>query len=206
MDESIRTGSDVCARGVNRNRIPRLALGAALVCIGGTGCQRPIQPEAPSAAVLGEPADWNRIWNGTLSILRKHDFEPDRQDRAARVIETLPTTSKQWHEPWRQDVADAYSLREASLHTIRRKATVRFSQGDPLTVEVQVDVYRLSALETQITSASSVLHGFTGVLPTVEGRVFEPGSEPVHLVPLRRDGRMEERLLRRIAGLANDVN
>ncbi len=96
------------------------------------------------------------LWDETLSVLRKLDFRPDRQDRANGVIETLPTTSQQWGEFWRQDVADSYSLAASSMHTTQRKATVRFIQDSGAwRIETQVDVYRLSVPESQVTTASS---------------------------------------------------
>src|SRR5262245_11013634 len=83
------------------------------------GSQRPALPEGPTASeVSGEELE--PIWDAALAVLRKHDFQPDRQDRAQGVITTLPSTSMQWGEFWRQDTADAYSFGESSLHTIQR--------------------------------------------------------------------------------------
>lgn len=133
-------------------------------------------------------------------MLRLHDFQPDRQDRAAGVITTLPTTSMQWHEPWRADVADGYSLALSSLHTVRRQATVRFvrdpSAPDHWTVEVQVDVYLLNAPDYQVTTASSGIRSFSGDLPSVTG---EAGPRLMRRwTPVGRDPAMEDRLLERI--------
>jgi len=174
-------------------------------------CQMPAPPESRTAADLAEP-QLDRLWDSALSVLRKHDFQPVRQDRALGVIETLPTTSMQWYEFWRQDVATPYDLLEASLHTTQRKATVRFLRGDgdpgsdaagqPWTVVVQVDVYRLTREETQITSASSVLHGFTGGLPTARGQESDTRTLQDRWIYERRDGAVEQRLLRRILTVA----
>ncbi len=162
------------------------------------GCQRPTRPLDVTSAAIGGGDDLTDVWNATLSVLRKFDFPPDRQDRAAGVITTHPTTSKQWHEFWRQDVADPYDVLSASMHTTQRQATVRFTQDAGWTVEVQVDVYRFSTVEMQITSASSVMHGFSGALPTSEGKMLEPGESPEHWIHLGRDGALEDRILRRI--------
>src|SRR5262245_34730310 len=114
------------------------------------GCGRPAQPQEPTTSeVSGD--ELTPIWDAALGVVRKHDFQPDRQDRAQGVITTLPTTSMQWGEAWRQDVADFYSYSEASLHTIRRQVTVRFVREKQWRVEVQVDVYRLNMPESQIT-------------------------------------------------------
>lgn len=172
---------------------------SVILVLAAVGCQKHAAPEGVTArAIGGDDENLNELWNHTLSVLRRHDFEPDQQDRALGIITTLPTTSMQWHEPWREDVADAYSLLHASMHTTQRKVTVRFVRNGGWSVEVQVDVYRLSRPETQITSASSTLHGFTGHLPTLEGRVNQTAKTDSHWVYLGRDGTMEERLLRRI--------
>ncbi len=170
--------------------------GLTILVVVASACHKPIPPEEPTAAVISQQEDLQYLWNGTLSVLRKFEFVPDRQDRAAGVIATLPLTSMQWHEPWRQDVADQYFLLESSLHTIQRVVTVKFHAEPEPNVEVRVDVYRVSQPETQITSASSVLHGFAGLLPTEEGQMG-PGVR-AERVPLGRDAALEERLLGRI--------
>lgn len=176
-----------------------------LMLSGATACRMPTPPDGLTAAEIAEP-QLDRLWDSALSVLRKHDFQPVRQDRALGIIETTPTTSMQWYELWRQDVASAYDLFEASLHTTQRKATVRFLRGDreaeeagnAWTVTVQVGVYRLSREETQITSASSVLHGFTGGLPTARGQESSSDTSQDRWIYERRDGAVEQRLLRRI--------
>ena len=187
-------------------------VGVMLIMLSGTiACQMPTPPETETAAEVAEP-QLDRLWDSALSVLRKHDFQPTRQDRALGIIETMPTTSMQWHEFWRQDVASSYDLFEASLHTTQRKATVRFLRGDgdhsadapdaAWTVTVQVGIYRLSREETQITSASSVLHGFTGALPTARGQESGLGASQDRWIYERRDGAVEQRLLRRILAKA----
>lgn len=168
------------------------------------GCQRPARPDDVTSAAIGGGDDLTDVWNATLSVLRKFEFEPDRQDRAAGVITTHPTTSKQWHEFWRQDVADSYDILTASMHTMQRRATVRFTRDAGWAVEVQVDVYRLSAVETQITSASSVMHGFSGALPTSEGKMPGARGASDHWIRLGRDAALEGRILRRILAYADE--
>ncbi len=183
-------------------------VGALLITLSGTtACQMPTPPEGLTTAAVAEP-QLDRLWDSAISVLRKHDYQPARQDRALGIIETTPTTSMQWFELWRQDLASGYDLFEASLHTTQRKATVRFLRGDDdpgsdethaaWTVTVQVGVYRLSREETQITSASSVLHGFSGRLPTVRGRESDSGTSQDRWIYKRRDGAVERRLLRSI--------
>ncbi len=182
----------------------RTAVLLGLLWAAPAACQKPVPPAEPTAGVIGGETDLDALWDRTLVILRRHGFEPDRQDRAMGVITTLPTTSMQWHEPWRQDVADGYSLLDSSLHTTQRLVTVRFVKTEEWSMDVQVDVQRLSTPETQISTASSVLHGLSGRLPTVEGELFGSGrgAPPREWVQLRRDGMMEERLLHQILAYA----
>lgn len=170
------------------------------------GCQRPIRPDEPTSEPVAA-ADIGILWDAALAVLRKHDLRPDRRDRANGVITTHPTTSQHFAEFWRQDVAGAYDFAHATLHTTRRQATVRFiHQGDEdWAISVQVDVSRLSAPETQITTASSVLQGFGAALPTVEGRVGDPAARR-HWVPLGRDGAMEDWILDRILRSAANMS
>jgi hypothetical protein len=171
-----------------------------------TGCERPIRPEGPTAvAVTNE--DVEPIWDAALSVLRKHEFQPERQDRAMGVIETLPTTSKQWFEFWRRDVAEKYDVAEASLQTIQRKATIRIIRGaGGPTLEVQVDVYRLEESESQVTSASSAIHAFSGALPNAEGRLTRDPLTRRNWVHLGRDTAMETRLLGSILSRAGQYS
>ncbi|MFQ5502143.1 MAG: hypothetical protein ACE5EQ_07550 [Phycisphaerae bacterium] len=206
MEDSIRNPTISVSRPIHKpNRA--LTISRSCLCLAAlvwlSACQRPAAPEGITSAALADETELDSLWDTTLAVLRKHDFEPDRQDRANGIIETKPTTSKQWHEPWRQDVADRYSLIQASLHTTQRRVTVRFVRDAGWSIEVQVDVYRLTTPETQITSASSVLHAFTGALPTTEGRTYKSGQSPERWVHLGRDGAMEDRLLNRILASAD---
>lgn len=164
------------------------------------GCSRAAPPEGPTCSVV--PADdLDRLWEASLRVLRLHDFQPDRQDRAAGIITTFRTTSMQWHEPWRSDVADGYSLAMSSLHTVQRQVTVRFvrdrERANDWTLDVQVDVYLLNAPDYQVTTASSAIRSFSGDLPSVTGEVGEArGARRWSLVG--RDPAMEDRLLERI--------
>jgi hypothetical protein len=172
-----------------------------LIAMAISGCQRPAQPTQPTAEVIQEQ-DVQPLWDASLNVLRKFDFQPDRQDRAMGVITTLPTTSAQWGEFWRQDVADPYSLAESSLHTIQRQVTVRFIRDGSRQLEVQVDVYRLSAAESQITTASSAIQSFSGVLPDTQGGYHGQTKGTRDWVLLGRDAAMEARLLKRIVAQA----
>ncbi len=179
-------------------------VGAMAILLSAAGClsnlERPEPPDTITAWPVAE-ADLDGLWETTLDVLRKHSFEPTRQDRAMGIIETRPTTSRQLAEFWRQDVDlyDHYGILQASLHTIRRKATVRFvNTPEGWQIEVRVDIERLSMQESQVTTASAAIHGFSGVLPTTEGEIFENKADRMTWISEGRDALMEERLLQSI--------
>src|SRR5262245_16283541 len=149
-------------------RIAAIGRSATLLFVLSAACQRPVLTTQPTEMVVDEQ-ELSALWDASLNVLRKFDFQPDRQDKAMGIIVTLPTTTMQWGEFWRQDVADGYSYAEASMHTIQRQVTVRFPKNGERKIDVQVDVYRLSMPESQITSASSVIQSFSGVLPDTQG-------------------------------------
>lgn len=163
------------------------------------GCTKPIPPDAATGVVVPD-ADLDALWNASLDVLNRYEFTPDRQDRAAGVIVSVPLSSKQFWEAWRFDTIGTYENAQASLQTIFRKVTVRFvraAAGSRWQVDVQVDVFRLQLPERQVTATSSGLELYSSKLPTAEGEVVDR-SRSAYLEPLGRDERVESRLLEQI--------
>jgi len=186
-----------------RDSIALAALLAGLVACQ-PGCQQPTQPDEVTAAPIYSE-ELEPLWEATLSVLQKFDFVPQRQDRAMGIIVSKPTTSRQYGEFWRQDVdpTDSYSMAEANLQTIQRQATVRFVKAkESWQLEVQVEVFRLSMPESQVTTASSAIQAFSGVLPTTEGQIIKDAGIRKQWVRLGRDPAVEARLLDRIMSAA----
>lgn len=175
-------------------------IAAAATLLAGPGCQQPYQPDSPTFAT-SPGADFDTLWDAALRVLRQRGFEPDRQDRAEGVIVTTPTTTRQWFEFWRQDAVDAYSVLEASLHTIQRRVTVRIPR-DPIGVDVQVEVMRLMTPERQVTTASGGLNLFASAVPTTEGERVVRSADAMGWEPLGRDATMEQVLLDQILRMA----
>lgn len=170
----------------------------------GSGCQVSGPPTGPNAVTLQIP-DREAFLDATLTLLRKHDFPPERVDRTAGLIVTRPSTGKQWFEFWRQDSQGAYQVFESSIHTIRRTITIRLEPTaetpDTHRLSVAVEKERYSAPERQITTASGALAIYSERLPTTEG-LLAARTAGEHWVPLGRDGRFERYLLERIGRLA----
>jgi hypothetical protein len=185
-------------------RTGTLVLLGHLACL--AGCQAPPSPEGPSEALV-RLVDYDGFMDRTLTSLRELDLPPQHVDRVRGVVHTRPTTSGQWFEPWRVDARGGYQLLESSLHTIRRRVTVRCEyagEGAPLDefrLRVEVAKERFSSPQRQVTTASGALAIYSERLPTEEGlRASQVRGD--HWVPLGRDGPLEAYLLRRIAGLA----
>ncbi len=175
-------------------------LGLAAMLSG--GCFDPPAEYGPVQAdvITSEETDFEAMWDTVLRVLQRYDFRPDRQDRREGVITTLPITSRQWFEFWRDDAIGLYQMTEASLHTIQRQAVIKIRRRpEPgrYRVIVRVDVFRYSVPERQVTTPSGALAMFDAKMPSEQGDL--PGrGEAAHWVRVGRDPEMEGMLLRRI--------
>lgn len=116
------------AARVAPRRTVGLAAAAVLVMVTLPGCRAPQAAETPPALVVSV-RDYDRYVDRVLSTLRRYDLPPERVDRGRGIVVSRPTTSGQWFEFWRIDAPGTYQLVESSLHTVRRRVTVRI---DPL--------------------------------------------------------------------------
>src|SRR5687768_16374384 len=125
--------------------VPIIAIATAIVVAALAGCAAqpskslpaPAPTTQPSAAT-GRPPYWLR--QPAVATVKANDFEPlwracedaadhfgfalDRLDYRNGVITTLPLTSKQFWELWRNDVVTLGDLANSSMATYRR--TLRF--------------------------------------------------------------------------------
>jgi hypothetical protein len=173
-----------------------------VLLVGAVGCHEPAAPAGPTVerVTVEQPEDFEILWETTADVLRAHNLWPDRQDRRARVITTLPDTAPAWFEFWRPCPTDRFHRGEAELQTVRRQAAVQFepvADADAYDMSVRVDVYRYSIIERQVTTTASAFQMFGAKLPTVAGRV-RPRQESGRWEPLGRDGTMERALADRI--------
>jgi len=126
-------------------------------------------------------------------------FEPIVPEKSKGHIETLPLTGASWFEFWRHDTIGRMQVAEASLHTIRRRATVSVSPKDGGGAQVFVKVVK------ERKSAP-------GSMPESIGESFNVfDTEDTHLmrqdtlaetdhewITLGRDPRLEQYILERI--------
>lgn len=94
------------------------------------GCQAPPAPTGPTFQVV-RSADYETLFDATLSVLRVNDFTPLRADRQRGEVLTHPATSAQWFEFWRGDSPGGFAKLESSLHTTRRYVRVKIEPAVP---------------------------------------------------------------------------
>jgi hypothetical protein len=167
------------------------------------GCQQPVPPTEPAqqSFCVVDDSEFDLLWETCLTVLRRNRFKPDRVDREAGVITTFPVTSQQFFEFWRRDVDTGVDLFEASIHTMRRRATINVERGQDdamrCDVVVRVDHARLSAPERQFNNSVMALRYFGDDLPGEAGdrRLIRRHDT---WQARGRDGAMEQYLLNKI--------
>lgn len=184
--------------------MPRIL--TATLCVAtlfiGAGCQKPAEPIHQTAALVSieDAEQFDRLWDDTVEVLRRYDFIPDRQDRSAGVITTVPVTSAHWFEFWRQDITTGYAFAQSNLSSVRRSAKVnidRSDEQDEYVLAVRINVERLSTPERQVNSPAGAYVMFGTRLPTTTGERLR-GKSPDRWLPVGRDASLESTILARI--------
>jgi hypothetical protein len=109
-----------------------------------------------------EANDFEQLWRACEESARHFGFEPDRMDYRGGVLTTLPLTSKQFWEIWRNDVATLEDLANSSLSTYRR--TLRFdierTPAGGYVAAPRVVIERYARSETPITASIYLRNAF----------------------------------------------
>lgn len=96
------------------------------------GCTAPPEPTVPTLQLV-RVADYDRLFDHALDVLRLRDIGPTTLDEAHRANGTIkvgPLTSQQWFEFWRRDTLGGYQNLEANLQQIGRTISIEIK---PLT-------------------------------------------------------------------------
>ena len=154
----------------------RILLFATVVIAGGCAHQ-PKPTTRPSIATtqpsywLQQPAsasvsagDFDRLWNAAEDSARRYGFQIDRKDYRGGVLTTLPLTSKQWFEFWRNDVQTSEDLADSSLATYRRTLRFEFAKtpDGKFQASPAVLIERYAMAENPITSSVYLRNAFRG--------------------------------------------
>ena len=188
---------------------PKLTLIFLLALAGlGGGCghdytkpiSRPSEP--PSVA----QRNFDRVWDGTMEVLRQYDFSIAVQIRRQGRIETDPLVGKTWFEFWRKDSASWQDTQESSLQKIYRtvKINIEPSSDDPnkFVALVTVEVSRSDRAQAQLNGPNAAWSMFS--MPTSEDKpagklILDSGKdENGKLIggntPLDRDHKLEQKI------------
>ena len=114
------------------------------------------------AIVTIEANDFESLWRACDAAARHFGFVPDRLDYRGGVMTTLPLTSKQFWELWRNDVATLEDVANSSLATYRR--TLRFdiekTPAGGYVAAPRIVIERYSRSETPITASVYLRNAF----------------------------------------------
>lgn len=172
------------------------------------------KPIAPPQSLTPEQRNFEALWLASLDVLRKYNFQVDRQDRRAGIIATKPLLAQEWFEVWRRDGVGAFNYWEGSFQTIYHTAEVRIRPTAPgsasFTAAVQVQTSRTDRVTPAVTNTSDAYSLF--VLPG--GRLDDVlltdiSQDPLAraerargIVPLGSDKPLADKLLVEINALA----
>src|SRR5207248_2965667 len=114
---------------------------------------------------------------------------------------TAPLVSRQFYEPWRDDVVDGHGLLLSSLATVRRTVRFEIARRDDGTFVLapKVVVERYSSAERRITSVTEYLDIFNYRRALVDVQTDEGTPVPVeYWYAIGRDPALERHLARAI--------
>ena len=109
--------------------------------------------QPPSARVTSR--NFDKLWKTAEETARQYGFALDREDYRAGVITTVPLTSKQFFEVWRNDVQTMEDLADSSLSTYRRTLRFQFQRNPDESYDITpiVIIERYAQAEHPITAS-----------------------------------------------------
>lgn len=167
-----------------------------------SGCGVPARNDYVSAcrvAAVPPEAD-DPLWDAAQETLRREGFRPDRVDRRAGLITTLPETSRHFFEFWRRDVITRRDFWEATVNPIRRRVEVSLGTdvgSGERSVSVAVFKQRLSSPDRQFNSTIAAYRYFGDSLPSTTG-LARITPENDRWLDMGRDPALEDHLLRKL--------
>jgi hypothetical protein len=183
--------------------LPLLFALAALAGCGDDYTKPVVSTTGPASAAQ---KNFDRLWDGSMEVLRQYDFAIALQVRRQGRIETEPLIGKSWFEFWRKDSASAEDTRESSLQKIYRtvKINIEAAGDDPdkFVALVTVETSRSDRGGAQLSGTSAAYDMF--VLPNSEakpnGKLLldtgkdENGNAVGGNTPLGRDHKLEQKI------------
>ena len=184
---------------------------------GCAGVNPPLPPPGATASgIVPNPyftpvADHEFVFDQIIDTLDNY-FEIEAEERV-RIeegvvlegrVETLPTIGATYLEPWRDDSVGSFERLQATLQTIRRRASVRMipsAQGYSIEVIVSKELEDLAQPEATPVTNISPIHN-----TELDREANEASSDQSPLpagvlgwIPLGRDAALEQRILGELA-------
>lgn len=196
-----------------------IALAAALLLGGGCSSSTP-NPEHTATDIAEETAtqdywwsqdnpvrvpapDFDRAIDACQHAARERFFEIDRVDAREGLVQTKPSTSAQWFEPWRRDNTTAGDVARSSLDTYRRVVRFHIQRADTknpaagYTIVPQVLVERESLIGRRLTTVTG-FRLFTATDQTTLSEVRDEGVAPNYWYSVGRDHPLEYQLAKAV--------
>jgi hypothetical protein len=144
------------------------------------------------------PGAYGKVYENVLDIVDDY-FEIAYANRYDGRIETFPRIAPGFEQFWKPGSPDAYQRLQATLQTIRHRATVLIQPADDGGFFVQVTVYKELedlARPTQSTAGAAAFRGD----PTVQRQyeVIDPTVYESAWAPIGRDPALEQLILQRL--------
>jgi hypothetical protein len=198
--------------GESSQLVRQIACWAMLIASVG-GCARMRQPP-PNALTVQNPmfvpnVDKDVLWDHVVDAVDNY-FEVEREERVKQVgdyltvgrLDTVPSSSATFLEPWRRDSVTPYDRLESTLQSMRRRATIQVTPADGgylVDVAVYKELEDVPRPEYSPTSTASLQY------PTSVERFERPVNAqiaPLGWIPQGRDCALEGRILEAVATLA----
>lgn len=142
--------------------------------------------------------NFDALWDACREALQSDGFLIDRRDYREGLMTTLPLTSKQAYEFWREDVISPHDLAQSTLSMLRRTVRVAFERLPDGTFEAtpKVLVERDSLVERRITSVDQYQTAFAVQAQDVARENQRSGTDiPVeYWYPIARDPALEKQI------------
>jgi hypothetical protein len=141
--------------------------------------------QPPAATVTS--TDFDRLWHAAEIAARDRGFTVDRQDYRAGLLTTVPLTSKQWFEIWRNDVQTPEDLAKSSLATYRRTLQFQIEKRPDGSFKAtpQVLIERYVQAERPITASVYLSRAFRGTRNQRHPRSGSPEADRGIRLPTR---------------------
>jgi hypothetical protein len=141
-------------------------------------------------------ADFDKLFDASERSARNHYFTIDQADRRSGLIVTLPATTKQFFEIWRNDSGTARGTVDSSLATHRRTVRYEFTRnGDgTFTVVPKVLVERYSTAGHRVTVPALAPNAFSPPPDESDPAYRHNPWDPTYWYATGRDTELEKQL------------